>query len=156
LASHRPYIDPTSALHLPYIDHTSTLYRPCIGPTSTLLRPNITPICRRKNINVFKPFILGHLWLNIQSVDMPYKHKRDCPLCNKPGLRFLIDHLRQVQNLFSFEYISFLWSFCEASAKLLQSFCEASVKLLWSSSWIESTIHISIFLGYQYLRISIS
>ena len=31
---------------------------------------------------------------------MPYKHKRDCPLCNKPGLRYISDHLRQVHNLY--------------------------------------------------------
>jgi hypothetical protein len=28
------------------------------------------------------------------------KHKRDCPLCNKPGLRYISDHLRQVHNLY--------------------------------------------------------
>jgi hypothetical protein len=121
---HRPHIDPTSTLDRPHIDPTSTLHRPYINPTSTLHRPYIdptshVPICRRKNINVFKPFILGHLWLNFQNVNMPYKHKRDCPLCNKPGLRCISDHLRQVQNMFSFEHISFLWSFCEASVKLL-------------------------------------
>ena len=31
---------------------------------------------------------------------MPYKHKRDCPLCNKLGLRYISDHLRQVHNLY--------------------------------------------------------
>jgi hypothetical protein len=122
---HRPHIDLTSISPRPHIDPTSTLHRPYIDPTSTLHRPYITPICRRKNINVFKPFILGHLWLNFQSINMPYKHKRDCPLCNKLGLRYISDHLRQVQNLFSFEHFSFLWSFCEASVKLLWSFCEA-------------------------------
>jgi hypothetical protein len=130
----RPYIDPTSTSHRPHIDLTSTSHRPYIDPTSTLHRPYIDPTSHPyvavKNINVFKPFILGHLWLNFQSVNMPYKHKRDCPLCNKLGLRYISDHLRQVQNLFSFEHFSFLWSFCEASVKLLWSFCKASVKLL--------------------------
>jgi hypothetical protein len=137
---HRPYVDPTSTLHRPYIDPTSTLHRPCIDPTSTLHRPCIDPTSHPyvavKNINVFKPFILGHLWLNFQSLNMPYKHKRDCPLCNKPGLRYISDHLRQVQNLFSFEHMSFLWSFSEALPEI-------------------NNTYINI-LGYQYLRISIS
>ncbi|KAK3727741.1 hypothetical protein QZH41_005202 [Actinostola sp. cb2023] len=30
---------------------------------------------------------------------MPYKHTRDCPVCNKPDLRYISDHLRQVHNL---------------------------------------------------------
>ena len=34
---------------------------------------------------------------------MPYKHKRDCPVCNKPGLRYTSDHLRQVHNLYGDE-----------------------------------------------------
>jgi hypothetical protein len=94
-----PYIDPTSTLHRPYIDPTSTskstLHRLYIDPTS---HPHVAV----KNINVFKPFILDHLRLNFQSVNMPYKHKRDCPLCNKPGLRYIStsDHLRQVHNLY--------------------------------------------------------
>ena len=31
---------------------------------------------------------------------MPYKHKRDCPVCDKPGLRYMSDHLRQVHCLY--------------------------------------------------------
>ena len=34
---------------------------------------------------------------------MPYKHKRDCPFCSKPGLRYMSDHLRQVHNLYGDE-----------------------------------------------------
>ena len=34
---------------------------------------------------------------------MPYKHKRDCPVCDKPGLRHMSDHLRQVHCLYGDE-----------------------------------------------------
>ena len=34
---------------------------------------------------------------------MPYKHKRDCPVCDKPGLRYMNDHLRQVHHLYGDE-----------------------------------------------------
>ena len=34
---------------------------------------------------------------------MPYKHKRDCPVCNKPGLRYMSNHLRQVHHLYGDE-----------------------------------------------------
>ena len=39
------------------------------------------------------------------SVKMPYKHKRDCPVCDKPGLRYMImsNHLRQVHHLYGDE-----------------------------------------------------
>ena len=30
---------------------------------------------------------------------MPYKHKKDCPVCDKPGLRYMSDHQRQVHHL---------------------------------------------------------
>ena len=30
---------------------------------------------------------------------MPYKYRRDCPVCNKPGILYLSDHLRQVHNV---------------------------------------------------------
>ena len=32
-------------------------------------------------------------------VEMPYKFKRDCPVCGKPELLSLSDHLRQVHRL---------------------------------------------------------
>ena len=32
-------------------------------------------------------------------VKMPYKFKRDCPVCGKPELLSLSDHLRQVHRL---------------------------------------------------------
>ena len=31
---------------------------------------------------------------------MPYKHKRDCLVCDKPGLLYMSDHLRQVHRLY--------------------------------------------------------
>ena len=34
---------------------------------------------------------------------MPYKHKRDCPVRDKPGLRYMSDHLRQVHHLYGDE-----------------------------------------------------
>ena len=34
---------------------------------------------------------------------MPYKHKRDCPVCDKPALRYMSDHLRQVHHLYGDE-----------------------------------------------------
>ena len=34
---------------------------------------------------------------------MPYKHKRDCPVCHKPGLRCMSNHLRQVHHLYGDE-----------------------------------------------------
>ena len=34
---------------------------------------------------------------------MPYWHKRDCPVCDKPGLRYMCDHLRQVHHLYGDE-----------------------------------------------------
>ena len=34
---------------------------------------------------------------------MPYKHKRDCPVCDKPGLRYMSNHLRQVHHLYGDE-----------------------------------------------------
>ena len=34
---------------------------------------------------------------------MPYKHKRDCPVCNKPGLLYMSNHLRQVHHLYGDE-----------------------------------------------------
>ena len=85
--SHRPHIDHASTSHRPHIDLTSTLHRPHIDLTSTLHWPRINP--HQKNINVSKHFILGHLWLNIPPVKMPYKHKRDCPVCDKPGVRYM-------------------------------------------------------------------
>ena len=36
-------------------------------------------------------------------VEMPYKFKRDCPVCGKPELLSLSDHLRQVHRLKSHE-----------------------------------------------------
>ena len=36
-------------------------------------------------------------------VKMPYKFKRDCPVCGKPELLSLSDHLRQVHRLKSDE-----------------------------------------------------
>ena len=41
--------------------------------------------------------------INITSVKMPYKHKRDCPVCNKPGLLYMSNHLRQVHHLYGDE-----------------------------------------------------
>ena len=79
----RPHIDPTSTSHRPHIDLTSTYI-------------DLASILIRKNINVSKHFILGHLCSNIPPVKMPYKHKRDCPVCDKPGLLYMSDHLRQV------------------------------------------------------------
>ena len=37
------------------------------------------------------------------SVEMPYKHKRDCPVCDKLGLRYMSNHLRQVHHLYGDE-----------------------------------------------------
>ena len=34
---------------------------------------------------------------------MPYKHKRDCPVCDKPGRRYMSNHLRQVHHLYGDE-----------------------------------------------------
>ena len=34
---------------------------------------------------------------------MPYKHRSDCPVCDKPGLRYMSDHLRQVHCLYGDE-----------------------------------------------------
>ena len=34
---------------------------------------------------------------------MPYKYTRDCPVCNKPGLRYMSNHLRQVHALYGDE-----------------------------------------------------
>ena len=34
---------------------------------------------------------------------MPYKHKRDCPVCDKPGLRCMSNYLRQARHLYSDE-----------------------------------------------------
>ena len=31
---------------------------------------------------------------------MPYKHKRDCPVCDKPGLLYMSNHLHQVHHLY--------------------------------------------------------
>ena len=110
--THRPHIDPTSTTHRPHIDLTSTPHRPHIDPTSTSHRPHIDLTStlhwprinpHQKNINVSKHFILGHLWLNIPPGKMPYKHKRDCPVCDKPGLRYMSDHLRQVHCLYGDE-----------------------------------------------------
>ena len=36
-------------------------------------------------------------------VQMPYKFKRDCPVCGRPELLSLSDHLRQVHRLKSYE-----------------------------------------------------
>ena len=30
---------------------------------------------------------------------MPYRFRKDCPICNKPGLSYLSDHIRQVHNI---------------------------------------------------------
>ena len=30
---------------------------------------------------------------------MPYRFRKDCPICNKPGLLYLSDHIRQVHNI---------------------------------------------------------
>ena len=103
--SHRPNIYPTSTPHRPHIDPISTPHRPHIDLTSTLHWPHIKS--HQKNINVSKHFILGHLWLNISPVKMLYKHKRDlerdCPVCDKPGLRDMSDHLHQVHHLYDDE-----------------------------------------------------
>ena len=97
----RPHIHPTSNQHPPHIHPTSTLHPPHIHPTSTLHPPHVDP--RQKNINVSKHFILGHLCLSIPSVKMRYKHKRDCPVCDKPGLRYMSNHVRQVHHLYGNE-----------------------------------------------------
>lgn len=34
---------------------------------------------------------------------MPYKYKRDCPICHKPDLQFISDHFRIVHHLFGYE-----------------------------------------------------
>ena len=34
---------------------------------------------------------------------MPYKHKRNYPVCDKPGLRYMSNHLRQVHHLYGDE-----------------------------------------------------
>ena len=34
---------------------------------------------------------------------MPCKHKRDCPVCDKPGLRYMSNHLPQVHHLYGDE-----------------------------------------------------
>ena len=95
---HPPQIHPTSTRpHPPQIHPTSTPHPPHIHPTSTLHLP------RQKSINVSKHFILSHLWLSTPSVKMPYKHKRDCPVCDKPGLRYMSNHLRQVHHLYGDE-----------------------------------------------------
>lgn len=39
---------------------------------------------------------------------MPYKHKRDCPICNKPNLQYISDHLRQVHKLYGNERKEYL------------------------------------------------
>ena len=39
---------------------------------------------------------------------MPYKHKRDCPVCDKPGLRYMSNHLRQVHHLYGDERKKYL------------------------------------------------
>jgi hypothetical protein len=139
-----PYIDPTSTSHRPSIDPTSTLHRPYIDPTSTLHRPYIDPTSHRYvaviNINVFKPFIHGHLWLNFQSVNMTYKHKRNGPLCNKTWssihTRSFAPSTELVFCRTHVIYVTLLWSFCEALPE-------------------SNNTYINI-LGYQYLRISIS
>ncbi|XP_020907582.2 uncharacterized protein LOC110245632 [Exaiptasia diaphana] len=41
--------------------------------------------------------------LGPQTVNMPYKYRRSCPVCHKPDLQFLSDHLRQVHNLYGSE-----------------------------------------------------
>ena len=61
--------------HRPHIDLTSTPHRPI------LMSPNIL----------------------FSSINMPYKHKRDCPVCDKPGLRYMSDHLRQVHHSYGDE-----------------------------------------------------
>ena len=39
---------------------------------------------------------------------MPYKHKRDCPVCDKPGLRYMSNRLRQVHHLYGDEWKKWL------------------------------------------------
>ena len=34
---------------------------------------------------------------------MPYKHKKDCPVCDKPGLQYMSNYLRQVHHLYGVE-----------------------------------------------------
>ena len=66
--------------------NASTSHRPHIDPTSTSHRPIL-----------MSPNIL------FSSINMPYKHKRDCPVCDKPGLRYMSDHLRQVHHSYGDE-----------------------------------------------------
>ena len=42
----------------------------------------------------FTTFITG-----FHSVKMPSKVRKDCPVCGKPDLTYLSDHLRQVHQL---------------------------------------------------------
>ena len=37
------------------------------------------------------------------TVKMPYKYKKDCPICNKSDLQYISDHLRQVHKLYGNE-----------------------------------------------------
>ena len=64
---------------------TFSPHQPYIHPRSTLVRKIII--------------------LSTPSVKMPYKHKRDCPVRDKPGLRYTSNHyhLRQVHHLYGEE-----------------------------------------------------
>ena len=88
---HPLYIHPTSTLHPPpspphppHMHARSTLHPSYIHPTSIPNPPiihlsNVDPIYYKKNTNVPKHFILGHLGLSTPSVKMPNKHKRNRP-----------------------------------------------------------------------------
>ena len=96
---HPLYIHRASTLHPSYIHPTSTpisststthararstLHPSYIHPTSIPNPPiihlsNVDPIYYKKNTNVSKHFILGHLRLSTPSVKMPYQHKRNRP-----------------------------------------------------------------------------
>ena len=56
---------------------------------------------------------------------MPYKHKRDCPVCDKPGLRYMSDLLRQDHHLYGDERRKWL-----GIGEFL-----ISQTLLWCTTW---------------------
>ncbi len=80
-------------------DLTSIPHRPHIGPTLASHRPHIGPTSASKTILEKQPIQRFHFIIRFHRVKMPYKFKRDCPVCGKPDLLYLGDHLRQVHQL---------------------------------------------------------
>jgi len=89
-------MDPSWTPHGPLMDPSWTPHGPSWTPRGPYFLKSKT-INRRASVT-FSSFVFRRCCVN-----MPYKHRRKCPICCKPDLLYLSDHLSQVHGLTSEE-----------------------------------------------------